>query len=273
MLTERGRPDRAGRPQPASATRRGGIAVELADGRAGGRAATCWWRPDGTPTPTCSGPDTGWRPTSAGSSPSTTASRPRSRASGRSATSTVAAPSPTPRTRTRRSYSPRRVRSTDRVTTYAMFTDPPLGRVGMTVARRASRAGRCSRPRCRWRRSAGPGLESETTGVMRVLVDADTEEFLGRHDPRAAGRRRRAGHRHRHAGRRAATRRSATRCRSTRRWRSSSRPSSARCSRWTADPLTSAHSIDRGPASAAQPDRSRSSSGPDSGSGARGLRL
>ncbi len=66
-----------------------------------------------------------------------------------------------------------------RVTTYAMFTDPPLGRVGWT-SQQARESGRnvlvgevpmASVSRAR--------LESEETGVMRVLVDADTEEFLG----------------------------------------------------------------------------------------------
>ena len=37
-----------------------------------------------------------------------------------------------------------------RVTTYAMFTDPPLGRVGMTEPGGPGRpAATCSRPRCR----------------------------------------------------------------------------------------------------------------------------
>jgi pyruvate/2-oxoglutarate dehydrogenase complex dihydrolipoamide dehydrogenase (E3) component len=66
-----------------------------------------------------------------------------------------------------------------RVMTYAMFTDPPLGRVGWT-SQQARESGRnvlagevpmSSVSRAR--------LESEETGVMRVLVDADTEEFLG----------------------------------------------------------------------------------------------
>jgi pyruvate/2-oxoglutarate dehydrogenase complex dihydrolipoamide dehydrogenase (E3) component len=46
-----------------------------------------------------------------------------------------------------------------RITAYAMFTDPPLGRVGMTK-REAQASGR-------------------RVGLMRILVDADSEEFLG----------------------------------------------------------------------------------------------
>ncbi len=66
-----------------------------------------------------------------------------------------------------------------RVTIYAMFTDPPLGRVGMT-AREARESGRsvlkAEVPMSSVTRAV---LESETTGLMRILVDADTEEFLG----------------------------------------------------------------------------------------------
>jgi pyruvate/2-oxoglutarate dehydrogenase complex dihydrolipoamide dehydrogenase (E3) component len=66
-----------------------------------------------------------------------------------------------------------------RVTTYAMFTDPPLGRVGWT-SQQARESGRtvlkAEIPMASVSRAR---LESEETGVMRVLVDADTEEFLG----------------------------------------------------------------------------------------------
>ncbi len=66
-----------------------------------------------------------------------------------------------------------------RVTTYAMFTDPPLGRVGWSSAQ-ARESGRTvlkgELPMSSVSRAV---LESETTGVMRVLVDADTEEILG----------------------------------------------------------------------------------------------
>ena len=66
-----------------------------------------------------------------------------------------------------------------RVMTYAMFTDPPLGRVGWT-SQQARESGRnvlkAEIPMASVSRAR---LESEETGVMRVLVDADTEEFLG----------------------------------------------------------------------------------------------
>jgi pyruvate/2-oxoglutarate dehydrogenase complex dihydrolipoamide dehydrogenase (E3) component len=66
-----------------------------------------------------------------------------------------------------------------RITAYAMFTDPPLGRVGMTE-REARASGRnvlkAEVPMSSVSRAI---LEGETIGLMRLLVDADTEEFLG----------------------------------------------------------------------------------------------
>jgi pyruvate/2-oxoglutarate dehydrogenase complex dihydrolipoamide dehydrogenase (E3) component len=67
----------------------------------------------------------------------------------------------------------------DRVTIYAMYTDPPLGRVGMTVSQaRASRRNvlKAEVPMSSVSRAI---LGGETTGLIRILVDADTEEFLG----------------------------------------------------------------------------------------------
>jgi pyruvate/2-oxoglutarate dehydrogenase complex dihydrolipoamide dehydrogenase (E3) component len=72
---------------------------------------------------------------------------------------------------------PRRV--SDRVTTYALYIDPPLGRAGMTVDQvRASgrKALVGKRPMTRVGRAVEKG---ETQGFMKVVVDADTEEILG----------------------------------------------------------------------------------------------
>jgi pyruvate/2-oxoglutarate dehydrogenase complex dihydrolipoamide dehydrogenase (E3) component len=72
---------------------------------------------------------------------------------------------------------PRRV--SDRVTTYALYIDPPLGRAGMTVDEvRASgrRALVGKRPMTRVGRAVEKG---ETQGFMKVVVDADTEQILG----------------------------------------------------------------------------------------------
>ncbi len=72
---------------------------------------------------------------------------------------------------------PRRV--SDRITTYALYIDPPLGRAGMTVAQvRASgrRALVGKRPMTRVGRAVEKG---ETQGFMKIVVDADTHEILG----------------------------------------------------------------------------------------------
>lgn len=72
---------------------------------------------------------------------------------------------------------PRRV--SDRITTYALYIDPPLGRAGMTVEQvRASgrKALLGKRPMTRVGRAVEKG---ETQGFMKVVVDADTDEILG----------------------------------------------------------------------------------------------
>jgi pyruvate/2-oxoglutarate dehydrogenase complex dihydrolipoamide dehydrogenase (E3) component len=72
---------------------------------------------------------------------------------------------------------PRRV--SDRVTTYALYIDPPLGRAGMT-ADQVRKSGRKAlvgkRPMTRVGRAVEKG---ETQGFMKVVVDAETEEILG----------------------------------------------------------------------------------------------
>jgi pyruvate/2-oxoglutarate dehydrogenase complex dihydrolipoamide dehydrogenase (E3) component len=72
---------------------------------------------------------------------------------------------------------PRRV--SDRVTTYALYIDPPLGRAGLTVAEvRAS--GRKALVGKRSMTKVGRAVEKgETQGFMKVVVDAETEEILG----------------------------------------------------------------------------------------------
>ncbi|WP_181701527.1 FAD-containing oxidoreductase [Chthonobacter albigriseus] len=67
----------------------------------------------------------------------------------------------------------------DRIPAYALYTDPPLGRVGMTETE-ARRAGRRilvgSRPMTRVSRAVEKG---ETDGLMKVVVDAETRMILG----------------------------------------------------------------------------------------------
>jgi pyruvate/2-oxoglutarate dehydrogenase complex dihydrolipoamide dehydrogenase (E3) component len=67
----------------------------------------------------------------------------------------------------------------ERFATYALFIDPPLGRVGMSE-KEARNSGRnvlmATRPMKRISRAQE---KDETAGLVKVLVDADTEHFLG----------------------------------------------------------------------------------------------
>ncbi|TIX97312.1 MAG: pyruvate/2-oxoglutarate dehydrogenase complex dihydrolipoamide dehydrogenase, partial [Mesorhizobium sp.] len=72
---------------------------------------------------------------------------------------------------------PRKV--SDRIEAYALYTDPPLGRCGMTetaVRKSGRRALVGQRPMTRVGRAVEKG---ETQGFMRILVDAGTKEILG----------------------------------------------------------------------------------------------
>jgi pyruvate/2-oxoglutarate dehydrogenase complex dihydrolipoamide dehydrogenase (E3) component len=72
---------------------------------------------------------------------------------------------------------PRRV--SDRIPTYALYTDPPLGRVGLTedeVRKSGKPALIGTRPMTRVSRAIEKG---ETEGFIKVLVDANTKEILG----------------------------------------------------------------------------------------------
>ncbi len=68
---------------------------------------------------------------------------------------------------------------TDRVSTYALFTDPPLGRVGMSE-KEARQSGRKVLMAVKPMSKIGRAVEqSETDGLIKLLVDAETEQFLG----------------------------------------------------------------------------------------------
>jgi pyruvate/2-oxoglutarate dehydrogenase complex dihydrolipoamide dehydrogenase (E3) component len=71
----------------------------------------------------------------------------------------------------------------DRILTYALYIDPPLGRAGMTEteARLAAKtSGRKvligKRPMTKVGRAVEKG---ETFGFMKVLIDADTQRIMG----------------------------------------------------------------------------------------------
>ncbi|MBI2260577.1 MAG: FAD-containing oxidoreductase [Caulobacterales bacterium] len=70
-------------------------------------------------------------------------------------------------------------RVSDRVPAYALYIDPPLGRAGLTEteARAAGKRIRTGlRPMTRVSRAVERG---ETTGFLKVVVDADTDQVLG----------------------------------------------------------------------------------------------
>ncbi|MBL8518425.1 MAG: FAD-containing oxidoreductase [Betaproteobacteria bacterium] len=72
-----------------------------------------------------------------------------------------------------------RRRVSDRIATYALFTDPPLGRCGMTLEQ-AQATGRpllmAKMPMTRVGRAREAG---ETQGFMKVVVDAESKRILG----------------------------------------------------------------------------------------------
>ena len=67
----------------------------------------------------------------------------------------------------------------DRIQAYALYIDPPLGRVGMTEAEARATGRRLlvgRRPMTRVGRAVEKG---ETQGLMKVVADADTKEIIG----------------------------------------------------------------------------------------------
>jgi pyruvate/2-oxoglutarate dehydrogenase complex dihydrolipoamide dehydrogenase (E3) component len=72
---------------------------------------------------------------------------------------------------------PRRV--SDRISAYCVYTDPPLGRVGMTEEA-VLKSGRPALIGTRPMSKVGRAVEKgETAGFMKVLVDAESKQILG----------------------------------------------------------------------------------------------
>jgi len=67
----------------------------------------------------------------------------------------------------------------DRIPTYAMFTDPPLGRVGMTDREARATGRRISKATLPISNVTRAALDGETNGLVNLLVDTDTERFVG----------------------------------------------------------------------------------------------
>ena len=72
---------------------------------------------------------------------------------------------------------PRRV--SDRIPAYALFTDPPLGRVGMTEAEARASGRRVLAGLMPMSRVGRAKERGETQGFMKMVVDADSERILG----------------------------------------------------------------------------------------------
>jgi pyruvate/2-oxoglutarate dehydrogenase complex dihydrolipoamide dehydrogenase (E3) component len=70
-------------------------------------------------------------------------------------------------------------RVTDRITAYALYTDPPLGRAGMTTAE-VRKSGRPALVATMAMEDVSRAYEKgETKGFMKILVDAETKQILG----------------------------------------------------------------------------------------------
>jgi pyruvate/2-oxoglutarate dehydrogenase complex dihydrolipoamide dehydrogenase (E3) component len=70
-------------------------------------------------------------------------------------------------------------RVSDRIASYALFIDPPLGRVGMTAAEAKAA---CKRPlvgRREMKDVKRAVLKGEADGFMKIVVDGDTRHILG----------------------------------------------------------------------------------------------
>jgi pyruvate/2-oxoglutarate dehydrogenase complex dihydrolipoamide dehydrogenase (E3) component len=74
-------------------------------------------------------------------------------------------------------------RIADRIQAYALFTDPPLGRAGMTDAQAREHAKRGGRKllgaKMEMARVGRAREAGETQGFMKIVVDADSKELLG----------------------------------------------------------------------------------------------
>lgn len=70
-------------------------------------------------------------------------------------------------------------RTTDRVVPYAIFTDPELGRVGLTETEAASSGRKILTGRFEMKKNGKARELGEDDGFIKVIADAGTSEFLG----------------------------------------------------------------------------------------------
>lgn len=67
----------------------------------------------------------------------------------------------------------------DRITNYALYIDPPLGRAGMTLAQAKESGKKLLFARMPMSEISRAKEKGETQGKMEVIVDADSEQILG----------------------------------------------------------------------------------------------
>ena len=79
-------------------------------------------------------------------------------------------------------------RVSDRITAYALYTDPPLGRVGITEAEVRKAASPALIRRWQMEDVSRAYEKGETKGFMKILVDRDNKQILGASLSRARGR-------------------------------------------------------------------------------------
>jgi len=72
-----------------------------------------------------------------------------------------------------------RRRVADRITAYALYIDPPLGRAGMTEAEVRASGRKALVGRMMMTRVGRARERSETQGFMKILVDAESKKILG----------------------------------------------------------------------------------------------
>ncbi|MDB5905846.1 MAG: mercuric reductase [Betaproteobacteria bacterium] len=70
-------------------------------------------------------------------------------------------------------------RVSERIASYALFIDPPLGRIGMTAAEAKKTVGRVLVGKREMKAVKRAVLKGEAQGFMKIVVDADTRHILG----------------------------------------------------------------------------------------------
>jgi pyruvate/2-oxoglutarate dehydrogenase complex dihydrolipoamide dehydrogenase (E3) component len=72
---------------------------------------------------------------------------------------------------------PRRI--SERIACYALFVDPPLGRIGINESEARASGSKVLRAKMPMQRVGRAREAGETQGFMKVLVDGDTQRLLG----------------------------------------------------------------------------------------------